>query len=162
MYYKITINLGGNNWSFIRLLLLIFSQKVSKKHLRQWQELQELFDPQANFKTIRHAQKKAQPPCIPFLSNLVKFFSSYWCLLVLVSKDIAGIEENEPNMVANRLVNVYKLRLLCKVASRVSQAQNSPYSFEPNHSLQQYFIDGKPYSEAQLDILCQKAETNRV
>jgi len=115
--------IGGLSHSSISRLKTTW-EKVPQKVMQDFQKMMTLFDMGKNYKNYREAVKSCKPPVIPYLA--------------LIPKDLIAIEEGNPTILDNGLINFHKLRLLAKLVKYVSQIQQPLYLYPPDPILQDY------------------------
>lgn len=114
-------------------------ERLSKKTLIIWQDLQKLFSLDDNHQAYRTALGTAHPPIVPYLG--------------LYSKTFLTIEDNPNDPIRTRdgLVNIAKLRNIYNLIKEIQQYQITAYNgLEPNGSILAFFENWSDRSEADL------------
>ncbi|KAL2821836.1 ras guanine nucleotide exchange factor domain-containing protein [Aspergillus cavernicola] len=88
------------------------------------QPLQALISSDQNYQAYRDALRRAMPPCIPFLG--------------LFLKDLVFIEDGNPGLTPEGLINFSKYSMLSSTIHGAHRFQEAPYSLRPVPELQEY------------------------
>lgn len=115
--------IGGLSHSSVSRLKTTW-EKLPAKVMQDFNRMTTLFEMGKNYKNYREAVKVCKPPVIPYLA--------------LIPKDLIAIEEGNPTILDNGLINFHKLRLLAKLVKYVSQIQQPLYVHPQDPVLQDY------------------------
>ncbi|EFA80500.1 Ras guanine nucleotide exchange factor [Heterostelium album PN500] len=127
--------LGGLNNS--ALLRLKFTKAlVGKKYLESLESLEKEMSCESSYKTYRELLHNTDPPCVPYIGVYLT--------------DLTFIEEGNPNIIGNNLINFSKYTLLYKVISEVQQYQWSEYNLNYVPIIQTFIKDLNSPTVAEL------------
>ncbi|KAL6049434.1 putative Smooth muscle caldesmon [Balamuthia mandrillaris] len=110
-------------------------EKIPKKVMKKYHNLMTLVDTDKNYQTYRQTLVKTKPPLVPYLA--------------LFSKDLFSVEEGNPTMLEDEMVNFEKMRMLHKIAQDFASYQvQYPIPMDP--MLRAYLKGTEPLSEKEL------------
>jgi hypothetical protein len=123
---------GLNNTAVSRLKLTW--ERLSRKHMRRYKDMMAVVCDAKNHSSYRQELLKARPPVVPYLGNVsLSPFPSLPApppliflalgLAALFSKDLFGVEESNPTLTSDGLVNFGKMRLIAKLIGDFTACQ---------------------------------------
>jgi hypothetical protein len=119
----------------------VYRLRRSWNHLsdRAWnvfEQLELLFEPDANYKNYRSVLDKATPPCIPYVGRLLS--------------DILFLEEKEPTLIGTaEMVNLVKLEAMGTILKFLTDQQNHDYRLTPVEIIASYIYSRDVFNEKQ-------------
>jgi son of sevenless-like protein len=90
---------------------------IDQTSIQNLKFLQDLCNQQQANKNMRDALKKVYGPCVPPLSMYLK--------------DLTFIEDGNPDILSDGLINVFKRRQIAQIIQRIKNYQQTPYPVEP-------------------------------
>jgi len=110
-----------------------------KKINEEYQKLKELLSPAHNYRTYRARLIKANPPCLPYLGQLLS--------------DLTSIEESYPDYLAvsgrNDIINLDKMHKISNVIQQMSLYQQHRYTFVKSDVIYHFFSNKLHYFSEQ-------------
>jgi len=106
---------------------------------RAWtvfEQLESLFEPDANYKNYRSVLEKVQPPCVPYIGRLLS--------------DILFLDEKEPTMLGTGdMVNLVKLEAMASILKFLSDQQHHEYHLAPIETIVSHIFSHEVFNEKQ-------------
>ncbi|KAJ5595650.1 hypothetical protein N7450_002108 [Penicillium hetheringtonii] len=97
---------------------------VTERSCNTLSPLQAMISSAQNYQAYREIIRSAVPPCIPFLG--------------LFLKDLTFIEDGNPNLTSDGLINFHKYSMLVSTIQEVQRFKEAPYCLQPVPELQEY------------------------
>ncbi|KAJ5761348.1 hypothetical protein N7533_003387 [Penicillium manginii] len=97
---------------------------VTERSCNTLSPLQAMISSTQNYHAYRETIRAAVPPCIPFLG--------------LFLKDLTFIEDGNPGLTSDGLINVQKYTMLASTIQDVQRFKEAPYCLQPVPELQEY------------------------
>ncbi|CAG8119266.1 unnamed protein product [Penicillium olsonii] len=97
---------------------------VTERSCNMLRPLQAMIVSAQNYQAYRETLRVAVPPCIPFLG--------------LFLKDLTFIEDGNPALTSDGLINFHKYTMLATTVQEVQRWKEAPYCLQPVPELQEY------------------------
>ncbi|OQE36019.1 hypothetical protein PENCOP_c012G04499 [Penicillium coprophilum] len=97
---------------------------VTERSCNTLRPMQAIIFSAHNYQAYRDTLRVAVPPCIPFLGLLLK--------------DLTFIEDGNPAMTPEGLINFHKYTMLASTIHEIQRLKEAPYSLQPVPELQDY------------------------
>ncbi|KAJ5963407.1 Guanine-nucleotide dissociation stimulator CDC25 [Penicillium vulpinum] len=97
---------------------------VTERSCNTLRPLQAMIFSAHNYQAYRETLQVAVPPCIPFVG--------------LFLKDLTFIEDGNPAMTPEGLINFHKCTMLASTIHEIQRLKEAPYSLQPVPALQEY------------------------
>jgi hypothetical protein len=122
---------------------------LSDRAWNVFEQMELLFEPDANYKNYRSVVEKVSPPVIPYVGRLLS--------------DILFLEEKEPNMLnTSDMVNMVKLEGLGGLLRFVTDSQHHDYRFAPVEVIISYLYSQEVLNEKQAYSISLEREKKSV
>jgi hypothetical protein len=130
---------------------------LSDRAWNVFEQMELLFEPDANYKNYRAVLEKVLPPCIPYVGRLLS--------------DILFLEEKEPTLLASgsssgEMVNLVKMDAMANILKFLTEQQNHDYRLSSVEIIISYLYSREVFNEKQaynisLDLEKKPTEAQR-
>ena len=105
-------------------------KKISPNVVTLFQSLENLFSPIKNHKNYQDTVSQIKEPIVPYIgifSNFFFYFFYFFHILQIgiISKFLFAIEENNPSILSNGMINLQKLRMIYLISKQIINFKNS-------------------------------------
>jgi len=123
-------------------------EKIPKKTMKNWKNIEELFESRGNYSNYRSRLEKAKVPIVPCIE--------------MISKYLYSVEECNNNYTDENLINIEKMRLLYKGMNEILKYQQGKenYNIVLNEEIFNLFRQLQYIDEEEIDRLSHEIEPN--